>query len=301
MLRGKIASGQTCESEVECVAGTLCVKPGGVCRGTCSSYSKANEACGFGCAPGLYCEDQGSPDPSDDRCAAAKAAEKPCASSLQCAEDLHCAAGLCKARGKLGEPCGFDADRLSTCEPGLACDVIPFVDGATGTCIRPVAQGGACKFHWSCEAGLVCFDLDYAGFPATAPSLPGSCQPPRPLDTPCLSTPYATYVGDQCAAGSYLRPGAAEVHRGAGARAGLHPVGADLRGSEGLLQAVGQRRHRHLRRPGQRERALRLRHSTRAARIRIPCANGWCDAETTLTCRSANKALGQTCHKMASA
>jgi hypothetical protein len=54
LLGGAVPAGETCEQPVECRAGTFCVKPDGVCRGTCIAYSKlgspaasaASGACG---------------------------------------------------------------------------------------------------------------------------------------------------------------------------------------------------------------------------------------------------------------
>ena len=272
----------------------MCVKPGGVCRGTCSSYSKVNEACGFGCAPGLYCENGGTTDRSDDCCAAAKTAGKPCTSSLECAATLNCSAGLCSARSKLGEACLFDADRLSTCEPGLACDVVPFVAGASGTCITPVAQGGACRFHWSCAAGLVCFDLDFTDFPSSAPSQPGSCQPPRPLGTACMPTVYSTYVGDQCAAGTYCSAAQQKCTGVPSLGQGCTPSAQTCEGVRVYCKPSGSGDTGTCAGPANvSERCAFAIDASRT--VTIPCATGYCDAESTLTCRAADKALGQIC------
>lgn len=294
LLRGKVASGQNCDREVECAPGTVCVKPGGVCRGTCSSYANPNEACGFGCAPGLYCETQGTQDPSDDRCAQPKGADKPCDTSLECAPELHCAAGLCKPRSRVGEPCVFDADRLSTCEPGLACDVIPFVAGQTGTCVLPVALGGACRFHWSCAAGLVCFDLDYTGFPSTAPAQPGSCQVPAPLGMTCLPTSYATYVGDACEPGTYCAKAQAKCTATPALGDGCTPSSQSCEGVRVYCKPSGSGDTGTCTGPA--NPSERCAFQLDAARtVTIPCASGYCDAETTFSCRSANKTIGQLC------
>src|SRR6185436_6697285 len=168
LLIGKKKSNDTCKQPVECAPGTICIKPGGVCEGTCSSASKDTEPCAFGCGPGLRCDDKGDMDPNNDVCAPVKELNEACASSAECRDDLVCNV-TCRPRGKENEPCWFDLERLSTCDPGLACDVVPYVRGDVGTCIKPKATGEACRFHWSCQSGLVCAGIDWTGFPMASP------------------------------------------------------------------------------------------------------------------------------------
>ena len=101
LLRGRVPSGSTCDDAAECAPGSVCVKPGGVCKGTCSAYPKLSEFCGIGCGPSLWCNDQGNLDPTDDRCAALKGEGTSCATSGQCAPELHCE-GTCRRRSRSG-------------------------------------------------------------------------------------------------------------------------------------------------------------------------------------------------------
>jgi hypothetical protein len=95
----------------------------------------------------------------------------------------------------------FDNYRLSTCDPGLACDVTPFVPGMVGVCVVPQPANASCHFHWSCEPGLVCADINWNGFPSVPPAA-GSCRAPGDQDTNCSATIYSLYVGDPCVAGT---------------------------------------------------------------------------------------------------
>ncbi len=295
LLKGKVPSLQICDRAVECAAGTLCVKPGGVCSGTCSSYSGASEACGFGCATGLYCEDQGTPtDPSDDRCTAGKGLGKPCTTSVECQADLRCSAGTCKARGSAGQACEFDPDRLSPCEPGLACDVTPFVAGMPGTCVQPVAQGEPCWFHWTCQPGLVCFDLDYTGFPGAAPAQPGSCQPPGPIGSNCFGSPYSTYVGDQCSAGTYCAPAVQKCTPVPSLGQGCTPSAQTCEGLKVYCKPSGSGDTGTCAGPANQGEHCAFAIDANTT-LSIPCATGWCDTKTTLTCRPPNKGLGLVC------
>jgi hypothetical protein len=129
LLIGAVPAGEACAYAQECVAGTVCIKPNGVCRGVCSTFPTRGEGCAFGCAPGLTCADDG-------KCAPLKVLDAPCTASRECEDDLICFAGTCRARRRFGDSCAWDVDRPSPCEPGLACDVVPYVMGAAGTCVR---------------------------------------------------------------------------------------------------------------------------------------------------------------------
>ncbi len=291
LLRGKVASGSTCDDAVECAPGSVCVKPGGVCKGTCSASPKEGDFCGIGCGPGLWCDDKGNQDPTDDRCAALKGLDAACASSAECAPELHCD-GSCRRRARAGETCVFDPLRLSTCDPGLACDVTPFVAKAKGTCVLPQPKRGPCRFHWSCQPGLVCYELDLAEFPAKAPP-PGYCADPAAPGAFCGHSPYALYVGDACRAGTRCSTEsrcAAPPVRGETCSAGEQDCGgADLyckpSGNGDLGTCTGPS-----------PLGERCAFTLDDARIvEIPCASGYCDTETTLSCREANRQVGQDC------
>lgn len=294
LLTGKVKSGQTCERAIDCEPGTLCVKAGGVCRGTCSSYPGEGEPCAFGCAPGLRCDDKGTPsDPADDRCAPPRGLNGLCKRSRECSAELICVAGACRPRGKADEACAFDPDRLSSCDPGLACDVAPFVKGAVGRCVVPQPSGGRCNFHWSCAPGLVCSDLDWTGFPMKAPA-PGFCRAPADPDTNCSQTVYQLYVGDQCRAGfecardsSKCKPvpesGQAclpSVQNCAGVNVYCKPTGS---GDVGICTGPS----------GSGERCAFELDAER--KVTIPCTSGYCDTDSTLTCRPSSKPIGAEC------
>jgi len=204
LLTGKVASGQVCDGTVECQPGVLCVKPNGVCDGTCTSYQAENAPCAFGCAAGLRCDTKGTMTTNDDVCVPLKEMNEPCMTSLECKPELQCNV-TCRPRSKENEMCWFDQNRLSTCDPGLACDVVPYVQGATGTCIRPKKEFEPCRYHWSCEPGFVCADIDWGGFPNASPG-PGVCRKPSGENDNCSGTPYSLFVGDMCGPGLLCSP-----------------------------------------------------------------------------------------------
>ncbi|MBX7113425.1 MAG: hypothetical protein K1X64_03745 [Myxococcaceae bacterium] len=291
LLRGKVPAGETCDTAVECAAGTVCVTPGGVCRGICSTAPQENEPCAFGCAAGFRCDLNGTEDDTaDDRCVALKPLNTTCSSSAECASDLVCV-GTCRPRAKLGETCRLDKSRLSTCEPGLACDVTPFVSSSTGQCVIPQGLGASCQFHWSCQAGLICA-RDWAPFPTMAPG-PGICSQPQALGAPCTGTPYTLFVGDMCEPGSYCddtqhtcvtppklgEPCLPSLQNCAGVNMYCKPVSGD----QGVC--VGK--------VSQGERCAFDLDATRT--VVIPCGSGYCDKQTTQTCRAAHKALNEMC------
>jgi hypothetical protein len=291
LLVGKVKAGSTCDNPVECEPGVVCVKPGGVCLGTCSSFSKQSEPCAFGCEAGLRCDTKGDMDPNNDVCAPVKLLNEACDSSAECSPELVCNV-TCRPRGKEGEACRFDTDRLSTCDPGLACDVVPYVDNQVGTCVRPKEQFEACRYHWSCKPGMVCADIDWAGFPMSTPGA-GSCRLPGALDTNCQSTVYAAYVGDPCEAGTRCdlvtnkctaipklgEPCSPSSQTCAGVGVYCKPGGGDTGNCTGPAS--------------QGDRCAFSIDTTRS--VEIPCSTGWCDVDSSQTCRAPFKQKGQEC------
>lgn len=285
LLIGQVASGSTCERAVECQAGTVCIRPNGVCRGTCSSWPKDGEPCGFGCGPGLRCD-------ASDTCVPLATLNETCTSSAECEPELICL-GSCRPRRKLNEACAFDPDRLSPCEPGLACDVVPFVSGLSGTCIRPKASGEPCRFHWSCAAGLICADVDWTNFPSQAPS-EGSCREPDGADFNCSRSQYLRYVGDQCAPGLSCRqdtgkcealPTLGQACTPSLQNCGGYDVYCKPSGSGDVGTCTG---------PAGLNDACAFQLDANRT-VGIPCSAGYCDTETTLTCRAASRVEGQDC------
>ncbi|MFT3708572.1 MAG: hypothetical protein QM817_13050 [Archangium sp.] len=287
LLKGAVATGQTCDDPVECNAGTFCVKPAGVCRGTCVAYSKLDEPCGIGCGEGLRC--------NGTTCVPLATLDEACASSKECEPDLLCL-GSCRPRRKIGERCSIDYDRLSPCEPGLACDVVPFVDGAEGTCIVPKSDFESCRYHWSCKAGLVCADIDWSMFPTYAPQQPGLCRPPDGAEFNCRHSRYATYIGDQCEPGLSCNQSVSKCRSlpelgqsctpskqdCAGFEVFCKPSGAGDVGVCASAPAVGERC------------AVKL-DATKT--VSIPCAEGFCETEVTFQCRPASKPTGALCQQ----
>ncbi len=292
LLRGKIAAGQLCDEAIECAAGTTCVKPGGVCKGTCSSLPLEDEPCGFGCAPSLYCDDKGTPDVIDDRCARPNRVNAACRTSLDCEADLWCD-GTCKRRGAVGEPCRFDSLRLSTCAPGLACDVLPHVRGASGRCVIPLPRGSDCRFHWSCAEGLLCSGLDLSGFPESE-GLPGYCDLPTPKDAGCALSSWAVFLGESCEAGTTCDPAGRCSPRPELGEA-CNPSSQSCTGNGVYCKPSSSSPENGT---CTRSAALHERCATRiddARIIQIPCESGWCDTNGTLNCQPPSKAVGQDC------
>ena len=287
LILGKIASNQTCARAVDCVAGSVCVKAGGVCKGVCSKWSQEGEACGFGCDPLLICDDMGTPiNPNDDRCAQPRGLDAACSSSAECSPELVCL-GACRPRAKAGETCGFDANRLSTCDPGLACNVTPFVNGAIGKCTLPQPQGQPCQFHWTCAPGLVCADLDLSDFPKTSPP-PGNCRKPGEPNTNCPASPYQLYTGDQCGQGTVCDSAARKClpspkqseactpssQACLGVNVYCKPAGSGDVGTCTGPSSVGERC------------AFEIDPTHK---VTLPCSSGYCDTVSTLSCQPASK------------
>ncbi|GMU61454.1 MAG: hypothetical protein AMXMBFR34_32170 [Myxococcaceae bacterium] len=286
LLIGKVPSGQTCERAVECQPGVVCIKPGGVCRGTCSSWPRETEPCAFGCAPGLRC------NANTDTCVALALQDDACTSSAECHPDLICL-GTCRPRRKLGEVCAFDADRLSPCEPGLACDVVPFVDGATGTCVRPKAANEPCRFHWSCQPGLICADIDWTNFPNGAPT-EGSCRQPDGLDFNCSRSQYLRYVGDQCQAGTTCRQDTGKCDTLPTLGQSCTPSLQNCEGFDVHCKPSGSGDVGVCTGPAGLSDTCAFQIDVNRT-VGIPCSTGYCDTESTLTCRAASRVEGQEC------
>ena len=293
LLTGQVHSGQTCALAIDCAPGTVCVKQGGTCLGVCSSSADVGAPCSSGCAAGLRCDDRGTEGTADDVCAVLEGLNDPCAASVECEAQLVCRGGTCRPRSKLGEACLFDPDRLSTCEPGLACDVTPFVANQIGSCVVPRGLFEKCRFHWSCEPGLVCADLIFTGFPAMAPMDEGSCRAPNELDTNCPSTPYAIYLGDQCVAGTscnqtmnkcLVAPRLGETCSAAAQDCvGVNTYCKPVSGDQGTCTGPS----------GQGDRCAFSIDATNT--VQIPCSSGWCDSTSTQQCRAPFRQLNAEC------
>lgn len=284
LVKGALPAGEICDQPVECTAGTFCVKPNGVCRGTCVNYSKLDEPCGIGCVAGLRCD--------GTRCTYLKTVDELCTGSSECEPDLICL-GSCRPRRKLGESCRVDFERLSPCEPGLACDVVPFVDGLEGKCVVPVAENSLCNFHWSCKPGLVCADLNWSTFPGSAPP-PGACRVPDGEQFNCPRTSYSAFIGDQCAPGlscnQTTRQCATLPERGqvctpskqdcSGFQVYCKPSGSGDVGVCAGPPATGE---------------LCATRLDASRTVSIPCATGFCEKEVTMQCRPPSRTTGSVC------
>lgn len=286
VLVGSVPAGETCVAAQECAEGTVCIKPSGVCRGICSTAPKLGQPCAFGCATGFICARGGT-------CAARQPLDGPCETSPECETDLICFEGLCRPRRKLGDVCSFDPTVPSTCEPGLACDVVPFVRGVTGRCIQPRGLDDTCTFHWGCAPGLVCADINWSGFPTTAPSR-GSCRAPDEAQAPCRGSIYGQFIGEQCQAGTACdlmtqvctpaptrgQPCTPSRNTCAGVDTYCKPSGS---GDVGTCTGPAA-----LNEPC----AFAIDSTTT---VSIPCAAGYCDRVNSLTCRPSTKPLNAMC------
>ncbi len=207
----------------------------------------------------------------------------PCSESNECDSELVCNL-TCRPRGKAGEPCIFDTERLSTCDPGLACDVTPFVMGAVGTCILPQAEFSPCQFHWSCTPGLVCADLDWTNFPSASPS-PGQCRPPDDLDVHCNPTIYEIYVGDPCVAGTYCASASSTCSVVPMMGDMCDPVVPDCAGVDVYCKPGAGTTGTCTGPAGIGDRCAFQIDANNL--VTIPCQSGYCDTQSTLTCRAA--------------
>jgi hypothetical protein len=290
LLIGQVKSGVQCRNGVDCEPGTVCVKPDGVCLGTCGAYAMEGEPCGFGCASGLHCDDQGTMDTADDVCAAPKAVDEACDDSSQCPPELVCN-GTCRPRGKAGDACLFDTYRLSTCDPGLACDVTPYV-GMVGVCVLPQPEFSACHFHWSCQPGLVCADIDWSGFPTAIPAA-GSCRQPGDTGTNCSATIYSLYVGDPCKAGTSC---SSTTHKCVAIPAlgdTCDPAAQTCAGVGVYCKPSGSNTGQCTGPAGIGETcAFKIDAMTT---VTIPCSSGFCDVQSSLTCLAPIRGDKQEC------
>ncbi|MDP2271390.1 MAG: hypothetical protein Q8K32_11705 [Archangium sp.] len=284
LVTGSLGSNDTCVHLVECAAGTLCVKGTTSCQGTCITLSQLDEPCGIGCAPGLRCD--------GTRCTYLKTLDETCTTSVECEPDLICL-GSCRPRRKLGERCRVDLDRLSPCEPGLACDVVPFVDGLEGTCIVPRGESADCKFHWSCRAGLVCADLSWVGFPASAPAA-GSCRAPDGEQFSCPQTAYAAFVGDQCAAGLTCRDTTNQCSTLPERGQSCTPSKQNCSGFQVSCKPSGSGDVGVCTGPASEGETCAVRIDA-SRTVAIPCASGFCEKEVTLRCRAPYLRLNSIC------
>ena len=123
LVKGQVIAGETCDQPVECIAGTFCVKPSGVCRGTCVTWSQLDEPCGIGCVAGLRC--------NGTKCTYLKVLDERCESSVECDPDLLCL-GSCRPRRKLGESCKIDFSSLLPCAAFFGLWGITGAGGAAG-------------------------------------------------------------------------------------------------------------------------------------------------------------------------
>jgi len=284
LLTGFQPVGAKCDAPVECGAGTFCVKPSGVCEGTCIAYSQLDEPCGIGCVEGLRCDGM--------KCTYLKTLDELCDSSAECEPELICL-GRCRPRRKLGEACRTDFDRLSPCEPGLACDVTPFVDGAEGTCVVPGDFFADCRFHWSCRPGLVCADRDWSTFPGASPP-PGFCRLPDGERANCSQTAYGAFVGDQCEPGLTCGDGTNQCETLPARGEPCTPSKQNCSGFEVHCKPTGTGDVGVCAGPanlGERC-AVKLDASRTVA---IPCSSGFCETEITQQCRPASRTTGSEC------
>lgn len=284
LVKGTLTSNERCDHPVECIKGTFCVKDTSSCRGTCVTLSQLNEPCGIGCAPGLRCD--------GTRCTYLKTLDEGCTTSAECEPDLICL-GSCRPRRRLAESCKVDLARLSPCEPGLACDVVPFVDGIEGTCIVPRGESADCRFHWSCRAGLVCADLNWALFPASAPA-PGSCRAPDGEQFSCPQTAYAAFVGDQCAPGLSCRDTTNQCSTLPERGQSCTPSKQNCSGFQVYCKPSGSGDVGVCAGPANEGETCAVRVDA-SRTVAIPCASGFCEKEVTLQCRAASLRMGSIC------
>ncbi len=284
LIKGALVAGEVCDQPVECTDGTFCVKPSGVCRGTCVNYGKLDEPCGIGCAPGLRCD--------GTRCTLLKTIDDLCTSSAECEPDLICL-GSCRPRRKLAESCRVDFERLSPCEPGLACDVVPFVDGLEGKCVVPVAENSLCNFHWSCKAGLVCADLNWSTFPGSAPP-PGACRVPDGVEFNCPRTRYGSFIGDQCAPGLTCNQTSRKCDTLPERGQTCTPSKQDCSGFQVYCKPSGSGDVGVCAGPPSTGELCAVRLDA-SRTVSIPCSSGFCEKEVTLQCRPPSRTTGSIC------
>jgi hypothetical protein len=292
LLIGQLNSMADCVNGVDCKPGLTCIKVNGVCLGSCGAFAADGEPCGFGCAAGLRCSDNGTPlDTNDDFCTSTKGVNEACNDSSECDPELVCSV-TCRPRGHLGEACFFDPLRLSTCDPGLACDVTPYVNGMLGTCVAPQGEFSPCHFHWSCQPGLVCADIGWAAFPGSAPT-PGFCRPPGAMATNCSSTLYALYVGDPCIAGTACSTSTNKCDAIPTMGEACDPAAQTCAGVGVYCKPSGTSSGQCTGPAGIGDRCAFQVDANNV--VTIPCQSGFCDTTSTFTCRPAFVPDHQSC------
>lgn len=302
LLKGKVGPGGPCGDPFEC-SGSFCVKYRGTCTGVCSIRPGAGEPCAFGCAAGTYCETMANSDYTDDRCQPLKAVSQPCLETKECTPDAFCRDGkICVEVAQAGQPCVLDRARVSTCAPGLACDLMPYAS-KVGVCTAPKGAGEPCKYHWTCASGLVCGNMDLDNFPNVEPVRSGTCQPRAGLGEGCQYSQYSAYIGDTCAPGLTCRPRPVD---GGPPSAGVceklpnlgdpcRATAQDCTGLEVYCKPDGPNSEIGTctgpADPGDRC-AFKIDPSNT---VSIPCTQGFCDSGKSLVCLAPNKGLGQVC------
>lgn len=103
-------------------------------------------------------------------------------SNPTCAEGLYCDANqwpsVCVPSDVAqGGACQQWSTWMNQCQPGLTC--------VTGTCQPPLGVGGGCQYDSTCQAGLICSDLD------------GTCQSP-------LANGQTCFTNNECQGGACI-------------------------------------------------------------------------------------------------
>lgn len=286
---GNVDDGSECKTAQECKVGSRCVIFGGACGGACTPFSKVGEPCSGVCDP-----TQGYCDTVSRFCVALQAEGGTCKDSSNCVAATDCQGSVCLPPPPPEAPCAFSWNRLPYCGAGLACDVVPYVDKNPGTCVIRRSEGEACKYHWSCRAGLVCAGMDWSPFPGK-PAGPGTCKKPLVEGAACSYTRYAIYVGDECASGLSCdakekkcrrRPKNGEactvdVQNCVGDNVYCKPdeTGA---GKCGAAPGIGET----------------CRIELQTFPLTLPCRDGYCDTDTKV-CTAANAREGAACYSNA--
>jgi hypothetical protein len=156
VVEGLLASGQSCESSLDCPAGLACLGQKGAPPGVCKARLDAGSACDdellggshfyaaatasrSSCAAGLHCSAAGgelvcAKDAGDGaKCAGTDPGE--------CGPGLRCSLSRCAAetRAALGQSCAV----VNDCAIGLFC--------SSGKCALKKAAGAACKVSSECR------------------------------------------------------------------------------------------------------------------------------------------------------
>lgn len=187
-LEGLKTSGQACGFQEMCAEGAYCANlRGSECRGTCTAYQEAGEACGDGlyCLPPLGCKggicappaELVSGDPCTVSCAdghicdfytcvVEASAGETCDSDVPCGDGLECVDGVCRPLPLEGETCRFRcADATLRCDIDNVCRMLPTETGAA--CLEVSARFGVCGNYLACIDGTC----------RPAPGLGQTCDP----------------------------------------------------------------------------------------------------------------------------